>query len=159
MSRSSLSLTLSGAANRWSLTVADWRSKMIQLQDSTNVFQTNANTNKLKSEWSKEQLIEELKFQQQQAEERVRRMKEELESGSIDEDEEVSDESDAEENGDQKHDPQSNKEDDGDHGDDDDDDDEDDENEYDTELEYFVHEILCLDAINHELPCQEKGDT
>jgi hypothetical protein len=161
MSSSASSIrTLTAATSRWSL-APTWRSSIVTVQSSPCPAPTSSSTAAiLKADgMTREQLLEQIQLDRMKAEERIARLKAESENPQAAAGESSSDEEEdaaAADRGDEKHDApvkppgvETEKE-------DGEDDDSDEEGDYDNELEYYVYEILCLDAINHDPPAGKE---
>ena len=153
--------SLTAATSRWSL-APTWRSSILFVQTSPcPPSASSTSTAKLKSDgMTREQLLEQIQLDKMKAEERIARLKAEAENpqssaaaGDSSSEEDDDESAAAADRGDEKHDApvkppgvESEEE------DDEEDADEEEEGDYDNELEYYVYEILCLDAINHDPP-------
>jgi len=172
--------SLTQAMQKWNISgdSTEWRRRMLALQTNPppstrqssaaaaapNASRTTVNGHSnshstaasSSSSRTREQLLEDLRLEQLRAEARVQRLKEMAERreevDDDDEDDEEDDEEEEEESGstDQSNaqpaesSPASADEED------------EEEAEYENELDYLVHEVLCVDAINHDLPSGEE---
>jgi len=168
--------SLTQAMQKWNISgdSTEWRRRMLALQTNPppstrqssaaaaapNASRTTVNGHSnshstaasSSSSRTREQLLEDLRLEQLRAEARVQRLKEMAERGEEVDDDDEDDEEEEEESGstDQSNaqpaesSPASADEED------------EEEAEYENELDYLVHEVLCVDAINHDLPSGEE---
>jgi len=150
--------SLNDVAKRWNLAandVSSWRSRILSSKTSAAPPKAEAEgAAALHDPLSREAFLDTLRLRQQAAEARVARMREALEnpaaSPAAAAEDSSGDDEEEDERGDEKH-----AESDDDEESSEDEDDE--EREYENELEYYVHELLCVDAISHDPPSGSEG--